>query len=181
MFGVPMVFVNPFRGPDPILAASLKIVRIPYFGTPKIYTTTGIGPRKNREMAGVDDLVVYTQTAVKYNTFYIHTPGVRSAPGVVYIQTVVFYSSLHIHHQIVHTSHFPIFSRPKPGGGVYLWAPHLWRENQSTYQFSFLPFFDYTKKGLGKAGQVFHVLQLPCMQMQCVKQGAVARGPLRYQ
>jgi len=28
-------------------------------GTPKIYTTTGFGSRKNREMAGVDDLVVY--------------------------------------------------------------------------------------------------------------------------
>jgi len=68
-------------------------------GTPKIYTTTGFGPRKNREMAGVDDLVVY-------------------------IQTAVFYSSLHIHHQIVHASHFPIFSRPKPGGGVYLWGPN---------------------------------------------------------
>jgi len=39
------------------------------------------------------------------------------------IQTAVFYYSLHIHHQIVHTSHFPIFSRPKPGGGVYLWGP----------------------------------------------------------
>ena len=45
------------------------------FGTPKIYTTTGLGPRKKREMAGVDDLVVYMQTAVKYNTFYIHHPG----------------------------------------------------------------------------------------------------------
>ena len=44
--------------------------------------------------------------------------------GVVYIQTAVFYSSLHIHHQIVHTSHFPIFSRPQPGGGVYLWGPN---------------------------------------------------------
>jgi len=44
-------------------------------GTPKIYTTTGLGPRKRREMAGVDDLVVYMQTVVKYNTFYIHHPG----------------------------------------------------------------------------------------------------------
>jgi len=69
-------------------------------GTPKIYTTTGFGPGKNREMAGVDDLVVYMQTAVKY-------------------------SSLYIHHQIVHTSNFPIFSRPKPGGGVYLWGPNI--------------------------------------------------------
>ena len=45
------------------------------FGTPKIYTTTGFAPRKNKEMAGVDDVVVYMQIAVKYNTFYIHHPG----------------------------------------------------------------------------------------------------------
>ena len=83
-------------------------------GTPKIYTTTGFGPRKNKEMAGVDDLMGYMQTAVKYNTFYIHHPGARSAHGVVYIRTAVFYSSLHIHHQIVHTSHFPIFLSPNP-------------------------------------------------------------------
>ena len=44
-------------------------------GTPKIYTNTGLGPRKNREMAGVDDLVVYMQTAVKYSSLYIHHPG----------------------------------------------------------------------------------------------------------
>ena len=77
-----------------------KSRRVPRFGTPKIYTMTGLGPRKNREMAGVDDLVVYMQTAVKYNSFYIH-------------------------HQIVHTSHFPIFSRPQPGGVVYLWGPKI--------------------------------------------------------
>jgi len=47
----------------------------------------------------------------------------RSAPGVVYIESVVFYNTFHIHHQIVHTSHFPIFSRAQPGGGVYLWGP----------------------------------------------------------
>jgi len=69
-------------------------------GTPNIYTTTGFGLRKNREMAGVDDLMGY-------------------------IESVVFYSSLHIHHLIVHASHFPIFSRPQPGGGVYLWGPNL--------------------------------------------------------
>jgi len=55
------------------------------FGTPKIYTTTGLGPRKNREMAGVDDLVVYIQTVIKYNTFYIHHPGGTKRPrGGVY-------------------------------------------------------------------------------------------------
>jgi len=42
---------------------------------PKIYTTTGLGPKKLREMAGVDDVVVYMQTAVKYSSLYIHHPG----------------------------------------------------------------------------------------------------------
>ena len=95
-------------------------MRYIFIGTPKIYTTTGLGPRKNREMAGVDDWVVYIQTAVFYISLYIHHPGGASRPGA----SVVFYSSLHIHHQIVHTSHSPIFSRPKPGGGVYLWVPN---------------------------------------------------------
>ena len=36
-------------------------------------------------MAGVDDLVVYMQTVVKYNTFYIHHPGGAKRPrGGVY-------------------------------------------------------------------------------------------------
>jgi len=30
---------------------------------------------KNREMAGVNHAVVYMQTALKYNTFYVHHPG----------------------------------------------------------------------------------------------------------
>jgi len=59
-------------------------------GTPKIYTTTGFGPRKNREMAGVDDLVVYMQTAVKYTVCIYTTPGALRAPGVVYIESVEF-------------------------------------------------------------------------------------------
>jgi len=61
---------------------------------PKIYTTTGFGLRKNREMAGVDHLVVYMKTAVKYCGLYIHHPGATPAislfclgpnPVVVYI------------------------------------------------------------------------------------------------
>jgi len=53
--------------------------------TPKMYTTTGFGPRKNREMAGVDHLVLYMQTALKYNTFYIHHPECAKRPrGGVY-------------------------------------------------------------------------------------------------
>ena len=62
-------------------------------GTPKIYTTTGLGPRKNREMAGVDDLVVYIQTAVFYISLHIpksSTPAISlfflgPNPVVVYI------------------------------------------------------------------------------------------------
>ena len=76
-------------------------------------------------MACIDHVLVYMQTAVKYRSLYIHTPGALRTPGVVYIESVVFYSSLHIHHQIVHTSHFPIFSRPNPRGGVYLWGPNV--------------------------------------------------------
>jgi len=75
-------------------------------------------------MAGVEDVVVYMQTAVKYNSLYIHHPGTLRAPGVVYIESVVFDNSLHIRHHIVHTIHFPIFSRPQPGGGVYLLGPN---------------------------------------------------------
>ena len=74
-------------------------------------------------MAGVDDLVVYMQTAVNTAVCIYTTPGALRAPRVVYIESVVFYSSLQTHHQIVHTSHFPIFSKPKRGGGVYLWGP----------------------------------------------------------
>jgi len=52
-------------------------------------------------MAGVDHFLVYMQTAVKYRILYIHQ-------------------------EMVYTSHFLIFSRPKPGGGVYFWGPHKW-------------------------------------------------------
>jgi len=41
----------------------------------KIYIMKKNGLRKNKEMAGVDDLVVYMQTAVKYSSLYIHQPG----------------------------------------------------------------------------------------------------------
>ena len=55
-----------------------------------IYATTGLGPRKNREMAGVDDLVVYMQTAVKYSSLYIHHPGGASRPrGGVYRKSCI--------------------------------------------------------------------------------------------
>ena len=97
---------------------------VQYFETPKIYTTTGLGPRKNREMAGVDDLVVYMQTVVKYSSLYIHHPGGASRPrGGVYRNCCILQQFVYTP-KIVHTSHFPIFSKPKPGGGVYLWGPN---------------------------------------------------------
>jgi len=63
-------------------------------------------------MAGVDNLVVYTQTFVKYNTFYIHHPGGAKRPrGGVYTT------------KWPTTAILLFYSRPKPGGGVYLWVP----------------------------------------------------------
>ena len=54
---------------------------------PQRYTPPlGLG-LKNREMAGVNNLVVYMQTVVKYNTFfYVHTPprGHEAPPGGLY-------------------------------------------------------------------------------------------------
>jgi len=68
----------------------------------------------------------------------------------VYIESVVFYSSLHIHHQIVHTSHFPIFSRPKPGGGVYLWGPNKTDKRKlSTSEGEEENQFTYTSRTVG--------------------------------
>jgi len=60
-------------------------------------------------MAGVDHLVVYMETALKYNTF---------------------------------------ISRPKPGGGIYLWGPHGMdlckntRFPQTNHDFSLGTFFE---------------------------------------
>ena len=72
-------------------------------GTPYIYiyTTTGFGPRKNKKIDGVYHVLVY-------------------------VQTVVFWGSLHVHQEMAYTSHFLNFSRPKPGGGVYIyiWCHH---------------------------------------------------------
>ena len=50
------------------------------------------------------------------------TTGALRAPVVVYIESVVFGVSLHIHQEMVYTSHYLIFSRPKPGGGVYIYG-----------------------------------------------------------
>ena len=57
------------------VALCSNVFRMSDVGTPEIYTTTGFGPRKNKKMAGVDHFLVYMQTAVKYNTFYIRPRG----------------------------------------------------------------------------------------------------------
>jgi len=44
------------------------------------------------------------------------TEFLSSAAVVVCIQTVVFLRILHIHKEMASTSHFLMFSRPKPGG-----------------------------------------------------------------
>jgi len=41
---------------------------------------------------------------------------------VVYIDIVVYLGSLHIHQEMAYTTHFLILSRPKPGGGVYMYG-----------------------------------------------------------
>ena len=55
-----------------------------------IYATTGFGLRKNREMAGVDGLVVYMQTGVKYSSLYIHHPG---GDKLLYFTAVCIYTT----------------------------------------------------------------------------------------
>ena len=71
---------------------------------------------------------------------YIYTPppglGLKNMAGVCHfsvnmhhiynsinIQTSVFWVSLNIHQEMIYTSRFLIFSRPKPGGSVYIWCP----------------------------------------------------------
>jgi len=68
-------------------------------GTPYIYTTTGLGLRKNRKMAGAWHFFVY----------------MHIAPVVVYIQAALYLGGVHIHREIVYASHFLIFSRANPG------------------------------------------------------------------
>jgi len=70
------------------------------------------------------------------------TPGALRASGVVYIESVVFYSCLHIHHQIADTSHFPIVSRPKPDGRVYLRCPK--------YIYIYIYIYAYGYKGIDR-------------------------------
>jgi len=92
-------------------------------------------------MAGVDDLVVY-------------------------IQTAVFYRSLHIHHQIVHTSHFPIFSMPQPGGGVYLWGPNtmVFPKNDRTSIKQKIGKSGFQKPGTGPIGFILKILVVLCVR-----------------
>ena len=90
-----------------------------------IYNTTGFGPRKIKKKRGVQHFLVYMQT-VKYAA--THTPprgrtahpwgGRRRALCVCF---AAYLNSLHIHQEMVYTSPFLIFSRPKPGGGVYIY------------------------------------------------------------
>jgi len=60
---------------------------------------------RKKKMAGVYHFLVYMQTA----------------------RAAVFWGSLHIHQEMVYNNHFLIFSKPKPGGGVYIYTlcPHI--------------------------------------------------------
>ena len=48
----------------------------------------------------------------------------QSAPKAPLVCVAVYLSSLHIHQDMVYISHF-FFSKPKPGGGVYIQSTHF--------------------------------------------------------
>jgi len=84
-------------------------------GSPKIYTTTGFGLRKNREMAGVDDLVVYMQTVVNYSSLYIHHPGGAARPrGGVYRKCCILQQFTYTPPNRPHQPFFLFFLSPNP-------------------------------------------------------------------
>jgi len=88
-----------------------------YYGEFKNIHHHRIWAWRNEKMAGVDNFLVYVQTAVEHNTYYIHHPGGAACPrGGVYTNCVL-YSSLHIRPEMADTSHVLIFPWPKPGGG----------------------------------------------------------------
>jgi len=59
-------------------------------GTPKIFTTTGFGPRQNKKMARRPFLGVYANWR-KYRSLYIHHPTGAACPrGGVYRKCCVF-------------------------------------------------------------------------------------------
>ena len=88
---------------------------------PYIYIhTTGFGPREKKKVAGEYHFLVYMQTAqICSNTHKARLR--RSAPPWCCVFAACL-SILHIHQEIVCTSHFLIFSRPGPGGGVYVYT-----------------------------------------------------------
>ena len=73
-------------------------------------------------MAGVYHFLVDVQTGQKYNAICMYGTTGSFAPTVVYIETAVFFCSLHIQQGLVYTSHFLVFSRLKPGGGVNIYG-----------------------------------------------------------
>jgi len=86
-----------------------------------IHTTSGFGLRKNTKIAGVYNFLVYMQTASKYCSLYIHHHGSAKRPHVGEYRKCCCFGILHIHKEIVYTSHFLIFSWPRPGGDVYIY------------------------------------------------------------
>ena len=97
-----------------------------FLGTRHIYTTTGFGPRKNMQMAGVYHFLAYMQTAQNTTLSIYITTGARCAPVGVYIQTGVF-GAVCIYTKKWNTpAIFLFFSRPKPGGGV---TPKMFSES----------------------------------------------------
>jgi len=84
----------------------------------------GLGPEKIRKWL-VYIISWYTCKLPKYIAVCIYTTtGALHAHVVVYVDIAVYLGSLHVYQEMVYTRHFLIFSRPKPGGGVYIWCPH---------------------------------------------------------
>ena len=90
-----------------------------------IYTTTGLGLRKNKKMVGVYHFLVYMQTAPNYRIFYIHHHGCAQRPrGGVYTNCGIV-GSLHIHKEMLYTSHFLFFLGPNPVVVYIFWGPYI--------------------------------------------------------
>lgn len=73
--------------------------------------------QQKQEMAGVYHFLVYAQTARICSKRHKARPiGARRAPVVRF---AAYINSLHIYQEMLYTS--PFHTKPKPGGGVYMW------------------------------------------------------------
>jgi len=82
--------------------------------------------------------------------------------AVVYL--AAYLSSLHPHQKVVYASHFLIFSRPKPGGGVYI---YMVSPNEHQLQWNFDP--EHILPPCNKMWQTsFAILEEPCVTVSYI-------------